>query len=167
MAISITTGKRIDAAIAYLIAIVSIILLIYPIIQFLLTSLKPTRGLFWSIWPESFTLSNYKIVVSSPYFRLALKNSIIIASFATFLVVGIGTLAAYALSSYVFSKREDIAFFILSLYILPLIFVFVFAITDELHQIPVPGRYFDLFDLATDLIAMLLVIFIFKKFLRY
>jgi multiple sugar transport system permease protein len=119
MAISNNSEKVRDTTIAYIITIVSIILFAYPIAQFLLTSLKPTRGLLWSIWPESFTWQNYLIVLKSNTFQAAMINSILISALATIIVVGVGILAAYALSNFEFKQRENIAFFILSLYIIP------------------------------------------------
>ena len=119
MALSVSKQRIRELIIAYAIVILSLIFFIYPIFQFLLTSLKPTRGLLWSFWPESFTLRNYFDVFFTTDFERALLNSLYIAGMATVIVVIIGILAAYAMSSYTFSKREDIAFFILSLYILP------------------------------------------------
>ena len=91
--------------ISYIIAIVSIAFFLYPIFQFLLTSVKPTKDLLWSIWPENFTHINYQEVLKSSSFREAILNSIIISSFATLMVVIIGVLASYALSSFKFKKR--------------------------------------------------------------
>ena len=119
MALSVSKQRIRELIIAYAIVILSLIFFIYPIFQFLLTSLKPTRGLLLSFWPESFTLRNYFDVFFTTDFERALLNSLYIAGMATVIVVIIGILAAYAMSSYTFSKREDIAFFILSLYILP------------------------------------------------
>ena len=116
---SMIKQKNIALTISYIIAIVSITFFLYPIFQFLLTSIKPTKDLLWSIWPENFTNVNYQEVLKSSSFREAILNSIIISSFATLMVVIIGVLASYALSSFKFKKRENIAFFILSLYILP------------------------------------------------
>ena len=76
-------------------------------------------------------------------------------------ILGIFTLRVFSL----WSEHRFLAPLPLAarLYILPFIFVFLFALTDELHQIPVPGRTFDLADLVTDLVAMLLVIVVYKK----
>lgn len=119
MVLSVSKQRTRDLIVAYAIVILSLIFFIYPIFQFLLTSIKPTRGLLWSLWPESFTIKNYFDVFFTTDFEKALLNSLYIAGLATVIVVIIGILAAYAMSSYTFSKREDIAFFILSLYILP------------------------------------------------
>jgi multiple sugar transport system permease protein len=75
--------------------------------------------MLWSLWPKQFTLHNYSVIFSTTNFKGVMLNSIYIAALATAIVVVLGVLAAYSLVGYQFKKRENIAFFILSLYILP------------------------------------------------
>jgi raffinose/stachyose/melibiose transport system permease protein len=57
-------------------------------------------------WPHPWTLDNYKAVLSTGYFWRLLGNSTLIAVVVTVLTVGLGSMAAYALSRYTFKGRE-------------------------------------------------------------
>jgi raffinose/stachyose/melibiose transport system permease protein len=57
-------------------------------------------------WPHPWELANYSSVLSSSAFWRQLANSAIIASIATALAVGLGSMAAFALSRYEFRGRE-------------------------------------------------------------
>jgi len=111
--------KWVEGIIVYVVVIVNIIFFIFPIFHFFLTSIKPTRYLLGSIIPPSLTLENYRHILLSKEFTQPLLNSIFIASFSTLIVINIAILAAYSLAKFNFKSRENIAFLILSLYILP------------------------------------------------
>jgi len=111
--------KWVEAIIVYVIVIVNIGFFIFPVFQFFLTSIKPTKYLLRSIIPPALTLENYRSILLSKEFTQPLLNSVFIASFSTLIVINVAILAAYSLAKFNFRSRENIAFLILSLYILP------------------------------------------------
>lgn len=93
---------------------------IFPFVWMLLVSLRSRIN---AIQPGNLfapvTLENYISLLDggmiAPYF----KNSFIIAIFSTVISLALGTLAAYGFARYNWQKREDRAFWVLSLRFLP------------------------------------------------
>lgn len=59
--------------------------------------------------------------------------------------------------------KSDNKFLKRNYFMMVLVFVTLFAITDEIHQSFVPGRDADVFDLVADISGALLFLFIFSK----
>lgn len=57
-----------------------------------------------------------------------------------------------------YKKNEDLQFKVLLRRIL-LILIFV-PLLDELHQIPIPGRHFSIYDIIADILGILVMIFV-------
>lgn len=86
----------------YVLVVLSIVISFLPIVWLILTSLKTTAGIYaWppQYIPQPFTLENYrKILTDSPELLLYVWNSFVVALGCTVLTIGVGGLAAYALS---------------------------------------------------------------------
>ena len=87
-----------------------------------------------------------------------------IAHIFEYSILGLFTLRVFSLRLNRGSARNKGA--LLRLYAASLVFVVLAGIADEIHQIFVPGRYFDLLDLATDFAGVILVIAIHRLWLR-
>jgi raffinose/stachyose/melibiose transport system permease protein len=59
-------------------------------------------------WPDPWNLANYADVLTSEVFWQAMGNSTLISVITTALAVGVGAMAAFALSRYSFSGRESL-----------------------------------------------------------
>jgi len=98
----------------YLYSILVIIYLFFPIGIIVLFSFNSSPAVSFPI--RGFSLRWYMEVLESPVFLAALKNSLIVAVFTTFLCLSLGTLAALALTRYRFRFRPLVQ----SLFLMPL-----------------------------------------------
>ena len=109
--------KQLKKVILVSIILVNLGFFLFPVVEFILTSVKPSKYLLGNIFPPAFTLESYREVL--PLFIKPLKNSLIICATSTFMVVVISIFAAYSIAKFRYKGRQGIAFFILSLYMLP------------------------------------------------
>jgi multiple sugar transport system permease protein len=70
-------------------------------------------------WPEIWTLESYRVVLASPLFLDALRNSVGIAGIATALAVALATGAAYAIARLEFRGRRAVLSTALAVAIFP------------------------------------------------
>lgn len=92
----------------------------FPFFWMLLVSLKSgVQILDPSIWVFKPTFENYKDAVMYRNILDYFKNSLIISIVTTVLSLFIGGLAAYGFARFEFKRREDTAFWVLSLRMLP------------------------------------------------
>ena len=94
----------------------------FPLFWMIVTSLKPGFELFRrppTMLPETVTFEHYWRLLSETPFLLYFRNSVILASATTFVVVSIGTLGAYSLVRFRYRGRESLAFLVLFTYLLP------------------------------------------------
>jgi multiple sugar transport system permease protein len=113
--------KRSLKAIAYLAVIVIVIVWIFPIFWMIMTSFK-TRIETFSIPPIWFfkpTFSNYRDLFFASNIRSYFYNSIIVSLSSTAIAIFTGGLAAYSLSRLKVWRRENIAFWMLSVRMMP------------------------------------------------
>ncbi|MEM2929005.1 MAG: carbohydrate ABC transporter permease [Nitrososphaerota archaeon] len=118
--------------ITYLLLAIALIFFTFPIIYFALISFKPEHDI-WNLFSLNFTLENYRAVLflgvhnESPYmiFYRPLINSIIISGIATLISLFVSLLTAYSITRFNYKGRENIAFFILTLYMVPPIVTFI------------------------------------------
>lgn len=68
----------------------------------------------FSLWPENFTLANYKVILSDPSWYSGYLNSMIYVSLNTLISVCIALPAAYAFSRYRFLGDKHLFFWLLS-----------------------------------------------------
>lgn len=101
------------------IAIVALIA-VFPFVWMVLVSLK-TRVLTYdpSIWFFKPTLENYLAVFQQRHLLFFARNSVIVVLGTMVLSLIIGSMAAYGFARFSFSRKEDLAFWILSLRMLP------------------------------------------------
>jgi len=93
---------------------------VFPLFWMLLVSFKTgTQTLDPSIWFFKPTLENYRETFLYRNVTSYLSNSFIVVVFTTLISIVIGGLAAYGFARFEFKKRENMAFWVLSLRMLP------------------------------------------------
>jgi raffinose/stachyose/melibiose transport system permease protein len=112
MAISARQGKRSSRwtimPATYLVCIVILGITVVPLLYVFLDGARSTAQISNSstALPNPWVWSNYGTILSSASFWEFLGNSALIAGVATALAVGLGSMAAFALSRYAFRGRE-------------------------------------------------------------
>lgn len=99
-----------------------------PLFWMVLTSFKPESELFAmpiSILPDEWTLEAYSLLLGETAFLTYFRNSVIIASATTALVVVVSALGAYSLVRFRYRGREWIAGLALMSYLLPSVVLIV------------------------------------------
>lgn len=109
--------KALSSIIIFAIILVSLTFFLFPIVEFILTSFKPGKYLLGNIFPPAFTLQAYHEVL--PLLVKPLKNSLIICTISTIIVVVVAIFAAYSIVRFRYKGRGNVSFFILVLYMLP------------------------------------------------
>ena len=94
----------------------------FPLFWMVVTSLKPQFELFRrppTMLPETVTFEHYIRLLRDTPFLTYFRNSVLLSTATTVIVVGIATLGAYALVRFRFRGRETLAFLVLFTYLLP------------------------------------------------
>ena len=101
---------------AWIIPAVYIIFLMLPIYWLVSMSFKTTNEILGSftLWPQEFTLDNYKTIFTDPTWYSGYINSIIYVSINTVLSVAVALPAAYAFSRYRFLGDKHLFFWLLT-----------------------------------------------------
>lgn len=112
--------KYATMSVTYIVAIVLLAITVVPLLYVYLDGFRTTAQINSSPTglPSPWVWSNYGSILTSASFWQFLGNSVLIAVVATGLAVGLGSMAAFALSRYVFRGRE----FIFSLFVSGLLF---------------------------------------------
>ncbi len=108
----------VGTALAYAAGVVVILLTIVPLFFVFLGGFRTTAQINSSPTglPHPWVWENYKSIVTSHHFWQYMENSAIIAVTATAVVLAVGSMAAFALSRYVFRGREAVyTFFLIGL----------------------------------------------------
>lgn len=89
--------------------------ILFPVIWMLLMVIKPEDLMFArpTVWVFSPTLSHFDYVIQEGFIR-NLFNSLIIGTASTFLVVVIGTPAAYSFARFELWRKDDLFLFVLA-----------------------------------------------------
>lgn len=99
-----------------------VLLVAFPLLWMIITSLKPQSELFRipPTWiPESITFEHYwRLLTETPFLKY-FRNSVVLAVSTTIFVVGLGTLGAYSLVRFTYRGRETLAMLVLFTYLLP------------------------------------------------
>jgi ABC-type spermidine/putrescine transport system permease subunit II len=98
----------------FIYSVLVVIYLFFPVGIITLFSFNASPAVSFPI--RGLSLRWYREVLVSPMFLSALKNSLIVATFATMLCISLGTLASLALTRYKFRHKS----WVQSLYVLPL-----------------------------------------------
>ncbi|KWX88470.1 ABC transporter permease [Paenibacillus riograndensis] len=111
--------KKLSLMTAFILLLVCIAS-VFPLFWMFIISLKTkTETYNPAIWFFSPTFENYKSVFENRNAINYLKNSSIVVVLTTLFSIFIGGLAAYGLASFEFKKKENRAFWVLSLRMLP------------------------------------------------
>ena len=105
-----------------------ILALATPLLWMALTSFKPESELFAipiSILPEEWTVEAYRLLIEETAFLTYFRNSVIVATATTMLVVVVGALGAYSLVRFRYPGREWLAGLALVSYLLPSVVLIV------------------------------------------
>lgn len=104
------------ARIKWLIPTIYIIFLMLPIYWLVSMSFKTTNEILGSftLWPQNFTLENYRTIFTDPTWYNGYINSIIYVSINTVLSVVVALPAAYAFSRYRFLGDKHLFFWLLT-----------------------------------------------------
>ena len=117
----IRARKTLSQGFAYFILVIASICILFPILWLITGALKESNDL-WSMPPKWFfipTLAHFVLVFAERYFGRHLLNSLLVAAGSTAISVFLGSLAAYALSRIKIKGAQHIAFWIISLRMMP------------------------------------------------
>jgi multiple sugar transport system permease protein len=99
-----------------------VLLIVFPLLWMVITSVKPQTELFQippSILPKSVTFEHYVRLLTETPFLLYFRNSMAIATGTTVVVIIIATIGAHSLVRFSYPGRERLAQLILFTYLLP------------------------------------------------
>jgi glycerol transport system permease protein len=93
-----------------------ILFLLLPIYWLLNMSFKTTNEILggFSLWPQEFTLDNYRTIFTDPTWYMGYVNSLIYVSINTAISVAVALPAAYAFSRYRFLGDKHLFFWLLT-----------------------------------------------------
>lgn len=105
-------SKKIRTTLLYIIAILILLVMIYPYIYMILSSIAPWDQVDKRTFPTEFTLRSYKWIIfgesdiaTKPWIR-AFFNSVLVTTSSTLLMMLTGALVAYALAKVVFKGKK-------------------------------------------------------------
>lgn len=113
---------KIQKSFDYLIAILLVLLSIFPIIWLFLTSVKSTNEIYsWPVklFPSQPTFQNYVNLFNMGSFGRYYLNSFIVSGSATILILITGTLAAYSFARIQFKAKRTLMMVVLALLLFP------------------------------------------------
>lgn len=99
-----------------------VLIIAFPLLWMLVTSVKPQTELFTtppSLIPEAITFEHYRRLLTETPFPQYFANSLVIAISTTVLVVSVSVLGAYSLVRFAYRGRETLASLVLFTYLLP------------------------------------------------
>jgi multiple sugar transport system permease protein len=103
------------------------LLVLFPIYWMAITSLKLPREIFRvpSLWPQTVTLNNYRILLEDKGFLINIRNSFVVALTVTVISVFISSLAAYSMVRFRYRFRSLFGRLILFAYLTPTSLLFI------------------------------------------
>lgn len=117
--------EKIKKLVIYLLIAIVILIFFIPLFWIIVTSLKELVDVFSFSWRFQPTFRNYSSLLSDRQFKLYYLNSSIISLGSILLILILSLPAAYALARFGIPRKEDIAFWILSLRMIPAIVVVI------------------------------------------
>jgi multiple sugar transport system permease protein len=99
-----------------------VLIVIFPLIWMVITSVKPQDELFRipaTFWPTEITFEHYRTLLEKTAFLKYMRNSVILSTSTTMLVITVAVLGAYSLTRFTYPGRERMAFLVLATYLLP------------------------------------------------
>ncbi|WP_438391289.1 carbohydrate ABC transporter permease [Caballeronia sp. DA-9] len=101
---------------------VIVILMVFPLIWMVLTSIKPQSELFVypiKLLPEHVTFEHYRRLLEDTPFLSYFWNSIVLSVATTVVVMAVATIGGYSLARFAYRGREAIATAVLCTYLMP------------------------------------------------
>lgn len=111
--------RRLEQTAVYMLLAAVSVLILFPIVIILLSSLKPSQEFMadpWA-WPKRWTLENFESAWNSANFSTYFGNSISITVFSVVITVLLGSMAAYALNWNFKGSRQWFSYFLLGMMI--------------------------------------------------
>ena len=99
-----------------------VLVVIFPLIWMILTSIKPQTELFRipaTFWPSAITFEHYQTLIEETPFLTYFRNSVILSSSTTLIVITVAVAGAYSLTRFAYPGRERLAVLVLFTYLLP------------------------------------------------
>jgi multiple sugar transport system permease protein len=115
-------ARRSTTILANLVTWTLVLLISFPLIWMVVTSVRPQTELFQippTVIPRSITFEHYVKLIEETPFLLYFMNSMILATSTTIVVIVVGTLGAYSLVRFSCRGRETLAALVLFTYLLP------------------------------------------------
>ncbi|MCX6089629.1 MAG: carbohydrate ABC transporter permease [Atribacterota bacterium] len=120
MSIAYSRKKKINGIILDILIALVVFACVFPFAWMVMTSIKTrVQTINPAIWIFRPTLENYRAIFQKRDLFLYIKNSLVVVVFTTVISIALGTFAAYGLARFQFSRKEDVAYWILSLRMLP------------------------------------------------
>lgn len=106
---------------------VAVVMVLFPIYWMVITSLKLPREIYRvpSLWPQTITWNNYRILIEDKEFFLNIRNSLIVAGSVTVISVIISSLCAYSLVRFRYRFQGLVGRLILFAYLTPTTLLFI------------------------------------------
>ncbi len=99
-----------------------VLVIVFPLLWMLITSVKPQSELFRippTFLPQAITFEHYWRLLTETPFLTYFRNSVVLATSTTALVILVATLGAYSLVRFSYPGRERLAQLVLFTYLLP------------------------------------------------
>lgn len=99
-----------------------VLVVIFPLIWMILTSIKPQTELFRipaTFWPGEVTFEHYRTLIEETPFLIYFRNSVILSVSTTLIVIAVAVAGAYSLTRFAYPGRERLAVLVLFTYLLP------------------------------------------------
>ena len=128
--------KMLKRAAFYLLLLAIVFVAVFPFYYAIVTSLKSGTELFQAgLWPQSFSLANYRNVLTEGPFLRNLVNSLVVSGAVVAISLLLGVTAAYALARIRFRGRSALMLAILSVSMFPQVAALagLFEIVRALH----------------------------------
>ena len=106
---------------------VAVVMVLFPIYWMVITSLKLPREIYRvpSLWPQTITWNNYRILIEDKEFFLNIRNSLLVAGSVTVISVIISSLCAYSLVRFRYRFQGLVGRLILFAYLTPTTLLFI------------------------------------------
>lgn len=129
---------RTSRFVTYSLLILGVLIVTLPFWYMVVTSLKPQAFIFEippRLWPSPATLGNYIEALTKEDFGLYFLNSLVVATIATVLTVGISAMMAYAFARLDFPGKEVVFYGLLLGMMIPPVMLIIpqFIIAKNLH----------------------------------
>ena len=127
MATSIRRTESLGRVATYAILTVVVLAILFPIYWMAITSLKLPREIYRvpSLWPQVFTLNNYRTLIEDKGFLLNIRNSFVVSITVTAISLVVSSFAAYSLVRFRYRFRGLVGRLILFAYLTPTSLLFI------------------------------------------